>query len=794
MAIIINDTSPRAQYTATAGQTIFVVPFEFFEAADLQVYKNTTLLTRPAQYTASGAGVTGGGSITLTSGAAVGDVITIIRDIPVSRTSDFPTSGPFNIDALNTDLDRLTAMIQERESSINRVLRLPETDAPSSTALPVKADRAGRVLAFNESTGVPQAGPLISTVQTVANAAGDIDTVAGSIASVNTVAGSISNVATTATNIASVNTAATNIASINTVASDLNEPVSEIETVAANITPVNTVGANISAVSTVAGQISPTNNVGTVATNIANVNTVAGVSGNVTTVAGISSNVTAVAGNAANINTVAGQITPTNRVQTVANIAADITSVAGIAANVTSVAGNATNINAVAGNAANVNTVAAANANINTVAGINGNVTTVAGIAANVSTVAGISSAVSTVASNTTPVSTVATNIAAVNTAATNITAIQNAASDAAAAAASAAAAAASYDSFDDRYLGPKASDPTLDNDGNALLQGALYFNTTTNSMKVYEGSSWLNAYASLSGALIAANNLTDLTDKPAARTNLGLGSAATQASSAFAAASHTHPASEISDSTAAGRSLLTAADAAAQRSALGLGTAALSATSDFAAASHTHAIANITNLQTSLDAKLNLSGGTLTGQLVSGAIASTMANGNTSSSLEIRNNSGTGDANMAMIGFHCQGSYGIKLGLRADGYIGIGGWSAATWQWYLAPGGHMVAAGNVTAYSDERLKRNWVDLADDLVDQIATIKAGSFERIDIGGRQLGVSAQSLQPIMPETVTEGVEGYLGVNYGNAALVASVALARRVMTLEARINALEEKLA
>lgn len=367
-------------------------------------------------------------------------------------------------------------------------------------------------------------------------------------------------------------------------------------------------------------------------------------------------------------------------------------------------------------------------------------------------------------------------------------------ASSASASAASAAAAAASYDSFDDRYLGPKASDPTLDNDGNALLQGALYFNTSTNTMKVYEGTTWLSAYASLSGALIASNNLSDLVDKPTARTNLGLGSAATQASSAFAAASHTHTASNISDSTAVGRTLLTAADAAAQRSALGLGTAALSATSDFAAASHTHTIANITNLQTSLDAKLNLSGGTLTGQLVSGAIASTMANGNTSSSLEIRNNGGTGETNMAMIGFHCQGSYGIKLGLRADGYLGIGGWSAATWQWYLAPGGHMVAAGNVTAYSDERLKRNWVDLADNLVDQIATIKAGSFERIDIGGRQFGVSAQSLQPIMPETVTEGVEGYLGVNYGNAALVASVALARRVMTLEARIKALEEKMA
>lgn len=56
------------------------------------------------------------------------------------------------------------------------------------------------------------------------------------------------------------------------------------------------------------------------------------------------------------------------------------------------------------------------------------------------------------------------------------------------------AKAAASYDSFDDRYLGAKASDPTLDNDGNALLEGALYWNSTTSKMRVYNGASWENA------------------------------------------------------------------------------------------------------------------------------------------------------------------------------------------------------------------------------------------------------------------------------------------------------------
>jgi hypothetical protein len=61
------------------------------------------------------------------------------------------------------------------------------------------------------------------------------------------------------------------------------------------------------------------------------------------------------------------------------------------------------------------------------------------------------------------------------------------AAASAAAAAASESSAATTYDNFDDRYLGAKASDPTLDNDGDALIDGALYFDTTLNVMKFYD-------------------------------------------------------------------------------------------------------------------------------------------------------------------------------------------------------------------------------------------------------------------------------------------------------------------
>jgi hypothetical protein len=64
-------------------------------------------------------------------------------------------------------------------------------------------------------------------------------------------------------------------------------------------------------------------------------------------------------------------------------------------------------------------------------------------------------------------------------------------AGSATAAAASAAAAATTYDEFDDRYLGSKSTPPTLDNDGNALITGAIYWNSVTNAMYAWTGSEW---------------------------------------------------------------------------------------------------------------------------------------------------------------------------------------------------------------------------------------------------------------------------------------------------------------
>ena len=152
---------------------------------------------------------------------------------------------------------------------------------------------------------------------------------------------------------------------------------------------------------------------------------------------------------------------------------------------------------------------------------------------------AGSAASASTSASNAATSETNASNSASsASTSATNAASSATAAAgSASAASASADAALAALDNFDDRYLGQKASAPTVDNDGDPLVAGALYFDTTVDAMQVWDGSQWVAAYASLAGALLVANNLSDLTNAATARTNLGLGTAATTDSTAYATA-----------------------------------------------------------------------------------------------------------------------------------------------------------------------------------------------------------------------------------------------------------------
>jgi len=70
------------------------------------------------------------------------------------------------------------------------------------------------------------------------------------------------------------------------------------------------------------------------------------------------------------------------------------------------------------------------------------------------------------------------------------------------------AGAVAAYDSFDDRYLGAKTSNPALDNDGDALLTGALYWHSTNKVFRVYDGTVWQDAFPGI-GSVVAGYDLS---------------------------------------------------------------------------------------------------------------------------------------------------------------------------------------------------------------------------------------------------------------------------------------------
>ena len=316
MAINLADNNPRISYTVGQGasQSTFAVPFEFFATSDLKVFKDGVLQTITTNYTVSGGdGSTGTVTMSVTGGTG-GTIVLITRKVPLERTTDFPASGAFDVTALNTQLDRIIAIQADLDDVQARSLVLSDGDAAVTTTIPLKAARLGKVLAFNASTGVPEAGPTIADTQTVAGISADIATLAD--------------------------------------IEDGTDATNAIQTVATAATNVNTIASNISNVNTVAG-------------NNTNINTVAGANSNITTVAGINDKITTVSGISAKVTTVADN---NSNVTTVANANSNITTVAGLNTEITAVAAKTTEITTVHGSITNVNTVASNISNVDSFA------------------------------------------------------------------------------------------------------------------------------------------------------------------------------------------------------------------------------------------------------------------------------------------------------------------------------------------------------------------------------------------------------------------------------------------
>jgi hypothetical protein len=101
--------------------------------------------------------------------------------------------------------------------------------------------------------------------------------------------------------------------------------------------------------------------------------------------------------------------------------------------------------------------------------------------------------------------------------------------------------------------------------------------------------------------------------------------------------------------------------------------------------------------------------------------------------------------------------------------------------------GTNLICGGTITSNSDESLKTNWRNLPDNFVDLLALVKSGTYDRLDQELTQDGVSAQSLQPLLPNSVLLGEDGKLSVAYANAALVSCIKLAQRILALEQQLK-------
>jgi len=156
----------RNELTGTAGQTVFNFTFKIYTANDLNVYitlagqtaDDTTDIT--TAYTVDPAGINNanGGFLTLNSGVSVGDLVTIVSNIPENRTTDYQNSGDFLPETVNDDFDRTVSLVKQQENSTSRTLSFQQSQQNASS-LTLPDPVAGAYLTWNGAEdGVTNAG------------------------------------------------------------------------------------------------------------------------------------------------------------------------------------------------------------------------------------------------------------------------------------------------------------------------------------------------------------------------------------------------------------------------------------------------------------------------------------------------------------------------------------------------------------------------------------------------------------------------------------------------------------
>ena len=162
----VNDQVRRAVATGNGSNDSFSFSFQVNATTDVKVYVDGTLKTAGSHYNivnssaAAGLNTDGTGVAKFTGGniPANATTVTILSDVPVARTSVYTAGGNITAASLEADLDTMTMMNGDREERDTRALLAPVQDPTTiDMTLPAKADRAGKSLGFNSSTGNPEA-------------------------------------------------------------------------------------------------------------------------------------------------------------------------------------------------------------------------------------------------------------------------------------------------------------------------------------------------------------------------------------------------------------------------------------------------------------------------------------------------------------------------------------------------------------------------------------------------------------------------------------------------------------
>ena len=141
------DVAPIVRYAGNGARVEFEYPFPVFASEDLKVYFDGA--PQYAGFDVSGGGETGGGSVVFDVAPPSGVVVTLMRRLPYERMTDFLEGGDFSAQAINNELDYLTAGLQQVDRQLSPMLRYSDHETAAATVLPDRTQRANKALGFD---------------------------------------------------------------------------------------------------------------------------------------------------------------------------------------------------------------------------------------------------------------------------------------------------------------------------------------------------------------------------------------------------------------------------------------------------------------------------------------------------------------------------------------------------------------------------------------------------------------------------------------------------------------------